>query len=54
MRWFEFPAGRANPPSCRDSTLSGSGEQPLDELVRAVLRSTLEQPRSRQAALPDS
>lgn len=28
-----------------------SGEQPLDELVRAVLRSTLEQHSSRQAAL---
>ena len=31
-----------------------SGEQPLDELVRTVLRSTLEQLRSRQAAAPDS
>jgi hypothetical protein len=31
-----------------------SGEQPLDELVRAVLRTTLEQLRSRQAAAPDS
>jgi hypothetical protein len=31
-----------------------SGEQPLDELVRAVLRSTLEQRRSRQTAVPDS
>jgi hypothetical protein len=31
-----------------------SGEVPLDELVRAVLRSTLEQFRSRQAAAPDS
>src|SRR5262245_10337426 len=30
-----------------------SGEQPLDELVRAVLRSTLEQLRSRQPAVPD-
>lgn len=30
-----------------------SGETPLDELVRAVLRSTLEQLRSRQAAEPD-
>jgi len=30
-----------------------SGEPPLDELVRAVLRSTLEQRRSRQAAMPD-
>jgi hypothetical protein len=31
-----------------------SGEQPLDELVRSVLRATLEQLRSRQAAAPDS
>jgi hypothetical protein len=31
-----------------------SGEQPLDQLVRAVLRSTLEQLRSRQAVVPDS
>jgi hypothetical protein len=31
-----------------------SGEQPLDELVRTVLRSTLEQLRSRQAAAPDN
>jgi hypothetical protein len=31
-----------------------SGEQPLDELVRAVVRSTLEQRRSREAAIPDS
>ena len=30
-----------------------SGEQPLDELVRAVLRSTLEQLRSRQVEMPD-
>jgi hypothetical protein len=29
-----------------------SGEQPLDELVRAVLRSTTEQLCSRQAATP--
>jgi hypothetical protein len=29
-----------------------SGEQPLDELVRAVLRTTLEQLRSRQADVP--
>src|SRR5262245_14368606 len=29
------------------------GEQPLDEMVRNVLRSTLEQLRSRQPALPD-
>jgi hypothetical protein len=31
-----------------------SGDQPLDVLVRAVLRSTLEQLRSRQAAMRDS
>ena len=31
-----------------------SGEQPVDELVRTVLRSTLEQLRSRQPAAPDS
>ena len=30
-----------------------SGEQPLDELVRAVLRSTLEQLQSRQAEMPE-
>jgi len=31
-----------------------SGEHPLDELVRAALRATLEQLRSRQAPAPDS
>lgn len=42
-----------------DAVLAGaredrSGEQPLDKLVRTVLRATLEQLRSRQAAAPDS
>ena len=45
------PASDAVLAAVREDT---SGKQPLDELVRAVLRSTLEQLRSRQAAVPDS
>ena len=36
-----------------DSREDRSGEQPLDELVRSVLRANLEQLRSRQAAASD-
>src|SRR5262245_6152650 len=49
--------GAAGPPTF-DLVLAAvrearSGEQPLDEMVRNVLRSTLEQLRSRQSAVPD-
>jgi hypothetical protein len=55
---IEAAAPADDPPSF-DAVLAASrenrmGEQPLDELVRSALRSTLEQLRSRQAAPRDS
>src|SRR5262245_30715536 len=52
-------AGRAAGTTTFDAVLAAareepSGEHPLDKLVRAALRSTLEQLRSRQETVPDS